>query len=219
MMNGYDVKRWERITQKAKDLGLKLEISGTQMELYRTGKAQNLLGSFEDALHLMYFLDGYDWGRQLLSRKEEKQKEEEEPKAKPGPFNDPAYVYWHAGDDTPPSLPDGCEWYNKHAKKWVREPLSPANIPWVLQTRRWPKPLVEKSKPKAKFVPTQDNPKRGIVFVEKKDNYTCKGCTFDDPKGGCNMADAKCCPSCGRNDDKTGIFVKAASTLKNKKGK
>jgi len=219
MMNGYDVKRWERITQKAKDLGLKLEIAGTQLELYRTGKAQNLLGSFEDAMHLMYFLDGYDWGRQLLSRKEEEEKEQkEEPKAKTGPFNDPDYVYWFPGNYSPPSLPPGCEWYNKHRKCWNTETIKPASTPWVLQTRRWPKPVVILRLKKAKFVPTQDNPKRGIVFVEKKEDSSCEGCTFDDPHGGCSMPDAKCCPSCGRNDDKTGIFVRA-STLKNKKGK
>jgi hypothetical protein len=59
-MNGYDVQRWEQITQKAKDLNLTVDVSGARMKLSRTGAAQNQLGVFEDAVHLMYFLDGYD---------------------------------------------------------------------------------------------------------------------------------------------------------------
>lgn len=64
-MDGYDVNQWDRVGAKAKDLGLALDVSGPNLRLFRSG-AQ--LGVFATVDQLSYFVDGYDWGRQVLSR-------------------------------------------------------------------------------------------------------------------------------------------------------
>ena len=70
-MDGYDSKRWERINEQVKDMGLTFEVAGQTIILSRKGKAPQAVGTFYDVDSLHYFLYGYDWGRQLLSKKQE----------------------------------------------------------------------------------------------------------------------------------------------------
>ena len=57
--NGYDIQKYLRCEELAKDNNLVIEITGEKFKIFRE---ERILGAFEDVNALFNFVTGYDWG-------------------------------------------------------------------------------------------------------------------------------------------------------------
>jgi len=60
-MNGSDIKLYEHTVQRAEDLGMKLEVQGDRIALFKDDGA--CIGYFLELTTITNFLYGYDKGR------------------------------------------------------------------------------------------------------------------------------------------------------------
>lgn len=160
-MDGYDVKRWERVQERVKELDLTMTISGSTIEINRTDKNTNPIGFvFQSVQDLSWFLDGYSWGKQPPAPKvveKVQAKRGPKPKAKPvrgehkPTFDTTKFEYYKGVCGTAPAdMPDDCEWFNHLDGQWLIETVEPDSWGGTL-VRRWPKPKA-KTTVKGKYV-------------------------------------------------------------------